>query len=59
MTREGFMADDKQNESNKKEEDFNVHLFGRTSKKPSVRVAYIIFAVFGIVAILAPFGIIL
>ena len=53
------MADDKQNESNKKEVDFNVHLFGRTSKKPSVRVAYFIFAIFGLVATLALFGIIL
>ena len=59
MMREGFMANGEQNESKEKEEDFNVHLWGHTSKKPSVRVAYVIFAIFGIVAILALFGIIL
>ena len=53
------MADGTQNDSKEKEEDFNVHLWGHTSKKPSVRVAYILFAIFGIVAILALFGIIL
>ena len=53
------MPDKEQNDDKEKEEDFNVHLWGHTSKKPSVKVAYIIFAVFGIVAILALFGIIL
>ncbi len=53
------MAEDKQDESKEKEEDFNVHLWGHTSKKPSVRVAYVIFAIFGIVALLAISGVIL
>ena len=53
------MAEGERNEPKEKEEDFNVHLWGSTSKKPSIRVAYIIFAVFGTVAILALFGIIL
>ena len=48
-----------QQDDKEKEADFNVHLWGHTSKKPSVRVAYVIFAVFGIVAVLALFGIIL
>ena len=53
------MANDKPNDDKEKEEDFNVHLWGHTSKKPSVRASYIIFAIFGIVAILALFRVIL
>ena len=53
------MVKKEQDKSKEKEEDFNVHLWGRTSKKPSVKVAYIIFAIFGVIALLAVFGIIL